>query len=590
LAKRFLNELRFPGMDSGIRNTIITRSHQSRHNREETLVQTKKESDSTKTIRLQQLQDVYRSLVEATDDSIYLVDRQCRYLYVNPRHCSRMNLQLSEMVGRYFQDFHSPQEASIFSRNVEEVFQKGLSFQWEHCSERDGLEYLRTFSPVRSGRSEEDIQSVCIVSKNVTDWKLAENLYSTLAEQSPIGLFIIQDGIYHWSNKRFQENTGFSAKDIIGLDSLSIVHPEDRKHVRSSALAMLRKELTFPYEYRIITKNGDILWYMGTVTPIGYKCKRAVLGSQMDISRQKQAEESLKQSEERSRLIIETIADAYYEVDLKGNLLFFNEAYMKLYGYKHEELLGHNYKQYVDKKNASIVFRAFNQVFKTGNPIKKLEWEIINKKGEHRQVELSVSLIRDAQGRPKGFQGIVADITERHRAEEAIRKQAFSDPLTGLSNRILFYDRLNMAIKKAKRAQKMVAVILLDLDHFKEINDRWGHAAGDSLLKEVAGRLTGLLRESDTAARHGGDEFSVVLPSLNRSDDALQVANRIISVFNKPFHFEHREYTVTSSLGIALFPDSGGDLDTLISKADKAMYQAKTLGRNRYCTYEELKK
>ena len=554
------------------------------------MTETKKERDSTQAIRLQQLQDVYRSLVEATDDSIYLVDRQCRYLYVNPRHCSRMNLQLSELVGRSYQDFHSPREASIFTTNVEEVFQKRSSFQCEHYSERDGLEYLRTFSPVRSGRGKREIQSVCVVSKNVNDWKLAENLYATLAEKSPIGLFIIQNKIFQWINKRFQDNIGFSAEEIIGSSSLSMVHPDDREHVRNSALAILHGNLTFPYEYRIIAKNGDILWYVGTVTTIEYKSKRAVLGSQMDISRQKQAEDALRQSEERSRSIIETIVDAYYEVDLRGSLLLFNEAFLQLYGYKQKEMQGLNYKRYVDKKNADIAFHAFHQVFKTGKPIKKLVWEIINKNGDDRQVELSVSLIRDAHGTPTGFRGIMSDITARHKAEEVIRKQAFSDPLTSLSNRILFYDRLNMAIKKAKRAQKMVAVMILDLDHFKEVNDQWGHAAGDMLLKEVADRLKALIRDTDTVARHGGDEFAVVLSSLNTPDDALLVVEKIVHAFHKPFHFEKRKHGVTTSIGIALFPDSGNDCDTLINKADKAMYLAKTLGRNRYCIYEESKK
>jgi diguanylate cyclase (GGDEF)-like protein/PAS domain S-box-containing protein len=574
-------------MDSGNRNIIITRSHQLRHNREGTLTQTKKERDSAQVIRLRQLQNVYRSLVEAADDSIYLVDRRCRYLYVNPKHCSRMNLRLPELVGRSYQNFHSPRETSIFTANVEEVFQKGSSIQCEHCSERDGLEYLRTFSPVWSGRGKKDIQSVCVVSKNITDWKLAENLYATLAEKSPIGLFIVQNRTFQWINKRFQENTGFSAEEIIGVSSLFMVHPDDREHVRKSALAMIHSELAFPYEYRIIARNGDVLWYMGTVTAIEYKSKPAVLGSQMDISRQKQAEDALRQSEERSRSIIETIVDAYYEVDLRGDLLLFNEAFLQLYGYKQEEMLGLNYKRYVDKKNADIAFHAFHQVFKTGKPIKKLEWEIINKNSEIRQVELSVSLTRDAFGTPTGFRGIMSDITARHKAEEIIRKQAFSDPLTSLSNRILFYDRLNMAIKKAKRAQKMVAVMILDLDHFKEVNDQWGHAAGDMLLKEVADRMKSLIRDTDTAARHGGDEFAIVLSSLNKPDDALLVVEKIVQAFHKPFHFEKRKYSVTSSIGIAMFPDSGDDCDTLINKADKAMYLAKTLGRNRCCTYEE---
>ena len=129
---------------------------------------------------------------------------------------------------------------------------------------------------------------------------------------------------------------------------------------------------------------------------------------------------------------------------------------------------------------------VFHQVFKTGHPTKKMEWEIIAKSGEKKQVELSVSLIRDANGKPAGFRGIISDITDRRKAEEMIRHQAFHDSLTGLANRILFYDRTHMAFNSAKRNGKMVAVIILDLDNFKEINDNKGHRVGDEVLKSVS--------------------------------------------------------------------------------------------------------
>lgn len=550
-------------------------------------MQNKRISDSKKTKEFHQMHDVYQKLVEATSDSIYLVDKKCRYLYVNPKHCSRIGLEPEELVGRYYSEFHSIEETKIFTENIEEVFRSGTSFQRQYCSHRDGGEFLRTFSPVRAASNNIEITAVSIISKNITEWKLAEHLYATLAEKSPIGIFIVQEKRFQWANQRFLDNTEYTAEEIMGADSLFMVHPDDREHVRRSARAMMRGESVFPYEYRVVTKKGHILWYMGTVTAIEYKYQMATLGCQMDISLQKRAEDALKQSEERSRTIIDSITDAYYEVDLKGNLLLCNKAFLELFETRHQEMIGIHYSSYVDQKNADIASRTFSQVFKTGKPISKMDWEIINRSGEIRQVELSVNLARDAQGAPKGFRGIVSDITARRKAEEAIRRQAFHDPLTNLANRILFNDRVNMAIKRAKRVHKTMALMVLDLDYFKDVNDRWGHAAGDLLLKEVARRLSAHVRNTDTVARQGGDEFSIALSSLNTDEEARQIAEKIMASFNRPFHLDAIDTCITASLGIAMYPGHGEDFDTLMKNADRAMYKAKNLGRNRYCFYKK---
>jgi diguanylate cyclase (GGDEF)-like protein/PAS domain S-box-containing protein len=552
------------------------------------MAEAKKQNRAAISPETRRIVDVCCSLVEATQDSIYVVDRRCRYLYINPHHQARLGVSPLHLTGKSYADYHSAEESNRFAQEVARVFETGASFQKEHHSERDGREFLQTFSPVMSTKAgNSKVTAVSVISKNITEWRLAEHLYTTLAEKSPIGIFIIQDQRFVWINRRFQDNTGYTARDILGADSLFMVHRDDREHVRQSALAMMRGEAVAPYEYRVVTKKGKILWYVGTVTSIEFKCRKATLGSQMDISQQKRAEDAVNQSEERSRSIVDNIADAYYEVDLRGNLLLFNEAYLKLFGYRRAEMLGLNFKRYVDKKHADIATRAFSQVFKTGKPVKKMEWEVLNKSGVPRQVELSVSLIRNAQGKAVGFRGIMSDITLRHKEEESIRNQAFHDHLTGLSNRILFYDRLNMAIKRAKRSHKWVGILMLDLDHFKDVNDRWGHAAGDALLKDVAERLLAIVRDTDTVARQGGDEFCIALPSLSSHHDMVQISEKIIEAFQRPFHLDAGTVIVTTSLGAALYPENGTDFSTLIQKADKAMYRAKNLGRNRYCFFEE---
>jgi diguanylate cyclase (GGDEF)-like protein/PAS domain S-box-containing protein len=531
------------------------------------------------TQELLKLLDIYRNMVEATSDSIYMVDCDCRYIYTNHRYCSRLGLPLKDIIGKTYGNFHSPEDTKSFAADVAEVFQKGLPLQREYISKRDGNEFLRTIYPIKHLTDTGEITAVSVIAKDITQLKRAEEFYTTLAEKSPIGVFIVQDGNIQWSNKKLQESMEYKADELINMPYSHLVHPNDREVLKSNSIAMLRGGISLPFEYRVITKAGEILWHVGSVASITYSGKKAILVSQMNINPQKQTEINLRQSEERYRAIINTIADAYYEVDLAGNTTMFNDAYLKLYEYSEKEMQGKNYRTYVDKEHADMAYWIFHQVFKTGQSTKKMEWEIIAKSGGKKQVELSVSLIRDANGKPAGFRGIISDITDRRKAEETIRHQAFHDPLTGLANRILFYDRAHMAFNSAKRNEKMVAVIILDLDNFKEINDNKGHRVGDEVLKSISERLSEMVRASDTVARYGGDEFTLIIPSLSSEENALIVAQKIVKAFNKPFHLD------TASIGVAIYPLHGRDIDTLMSKADNAMYRAKAMGRNRYCWY-----
>jgi diguanylate cyclase (GGDEF)-like protein/PAS domain S-box-containing protein len=186
-----------------------------------------------------------------------------------------------------------------------------------------------------------------------------------------------------------------------------------------------------------------------------------------------------------------------------------------------------------------------------------------------------------SRGREKVI-GMVRDITERMRAEETIRRLAYYDALTGLPNRVLFDDRLNRAMVQAHRHQSKIAVMLLDLDYFKDINDTLGHSVGDELLRSVGKRLTGLLRRNDTVSRMGGDEFFLLLPEIARVQDAAKIAQKVLKAFQEPFVLDGYELNITTSIGVAMYPDDGEDADTLLKNADIAMYQAKQKGRNNY--------
>jgi diguanylate cyclase (GGDEF)-like protein len=181
--------------------------------------------------------------------------------------------------------------------------------------------------------------------------------------------------------------------------------------------------------------------------------------------------------------------------------------------------------------------------------------------------------------------GVSQDITERKRQEEEARFLAYHDTLTGLPNRRLLDDRLRQAVFAAQRRDARVALMVIDLDQFKQVNDALGHRAGDSVLREVANRIAGCLRKADTLARHGGDEFVVVIPDVHQDGDCQVVAEKILRALVPPFHVDGRDFTIGASIGLSLYPVDAGDGEALLRNADAAMYRAKQLGRNNFRFY-----
>ena len=407
---------------------------------------------------------------------------------------------------------------------------------------------------------------------------LAENIMLNVG----VGIYIVQHGKFVYVNKLYQKITGYSDTKFIGTYSLDHIYPDDREMVREQAIKRLKGKSSDAYEYRFIRKNNEVMWVLEMVTSIVYKGERATLGSFLDITERKKMEEAVRQSEERYRNIMEGIEEGYYEVDLAGNLTFFNDSMCKSLGYSKEELMGMNNRQYTDQENAKRLFQAFNQVYRTGKPGRGFDHEIIRKDGTKRYVEGSIVLQKDSSGNPIGFRGIVRDITERKRTEQQLNHMATHDTLTGLPNRILFMDRLKMALAQAKRDNYKLAVMMLDLDHFKNVNDTLGHMVGDQLLKEISLRLTGRLRQNDTISRLGGDEFIILLPAIERVEDSIEVAEIILSSFQQPFTCDDNKITSSVSTGIAIYPDDCQDTDSLLKNADMAMYYVKAHGRNNY--------
>ena len=272
-----------------------------------------------------------------------------------------------------------------------------------------------------------------------------------------------------------------------------------------------------------------------------------------------------------------------YVKDTEGRYMHVNRRYLDLFGLTLQQILGRRDEDMFPRQMADEVVRNDRKVLESGRLV-QFEEQVPHEDGTHTYLSLKFPL-RDKYDRTYAVAGISTDITEHKRTEQRLTELAHYDELTGLPNRNYFMQHLAQHIEIARRHQHLLAVLFLDLDRFKNINDTLGHPYGDSLLQQVAERLSVLMRREDVVARLGGDEFVCLLPSVEHRDQVAQVAQKIISALSRPFDVEGHELSACCSIGISLYPDDGDDGDTLIKHADSAMYRAKDQGRNRYEYY-----
>ncbi len=284
----------------------------------------------------------------------------------------------------------------------------------------------------------------------------------------------------------------------------------------------------------------------------------------------------------RARAVLDAAVEGIVTINERGIVESFNPAAEQMFHYEASEVIGRNVKMLMPEPYASEHDGYVGRYMSSGHArlIGNRELIAVRKDGSRFPIEISLTEIR--VGKKRNFTGFVRDITERKLAEEHVRHLAHFDGLTDIPNRMFFYDRLGQAINLARRDRHKVALLYLDLDRFKNVNDSLGHDAGDELLKKVAARIRGVLRESDTVARVGGDEFAVILPSVAESGDAAEVVKKIIASLSRPFDLAgfSEPVRIGSSVGIAIYPSDGEDAGALVKAADSAMYNAKQVGNS----------
>ncbi len=372
---------------------------------------------------------------------------------------------------------------------------------------------------------------------------------------------------------------GIDGNDALGRPLASLMTYEDQAGHDAMLERVWRSGLPGPAaDWRVRTGDGRDLWIYSTVFPLMQGgAVRQVFCMDVDVTARKQLEMQLQLAAQ----VFEYSRDAIVLTDRERRIVAVNRAYAQVTGHTEQQMAGREFiSAQTGFDDAALCHQLWRDV--DGNGHWQGEVSLRRAGGDPFPGWLALTAIRDAQGRAVNYMGILADISDRKKAEAQTRHLAEHDFLTDLPNRVLLQDRLSLALLSARRHHAMLALLYIDLDHFKQVNDTLGHRTGDALLKEVAARLVHCVRGADTVSRHGGDEFLVLLADVGGSGQAAHVAGAILQALAQPCIVAGHVLPVTASIGISMYPNDGDNIDDLIARADVAMYHAKHSGRNSF--------
>jgi diguanylate cyclase (GGDEF)-like protein/PAS domain S-box-containing protein len=386
-------------------------------------------------------------------------------------------------------------------------------------------------------------------------------------------------------NKAWTKVTGQPAKEGEGYGWIAMLHPEDRKRAEDGFIASSDLEAFYCVQYRLRMVSGGYRWHMDIAIPrfdddgefMGY------VGNVIDIHERKLAEKEIELSNNRFGAAIQAISGVMWFTDANGNVIEEQPSWSQFTGQTFDEYKGKGWSNAVHPDDREHCHQMWAAALEHKRPL-QLEDRLRRADGEWRVVSVRAIPVFDEEGNVREWVGVSTDITERKEEERRVEHMATHDALTALPNRMLFEDRLNHLIRH--RTSKMHAVLFLDLDAFKAINDTQGHHVGDQLLQEIARRLAGVVRDGDTVARFGGDEFLVLVENLDAPEGAVIPAEHILAAVSEPVHLAQQTFTVHASIGISVYPRDGQEASPLMRHADVAMYEAKKFKGGAFRFYE----
>ena len=529
-------------------------------------------------------EEIFASVFHSCPDVIALLRPQDgRLITVNNTFTQQFGLSASQAVGRTSSELGLWLEQSSGPR-ILQMLQEGHLHNLESTfRRRDGSHFTGLISAQQV--TLDGNNTLVVALRDISELKdiqqrlsASEEKFAKAFHAYPDGMLItrLSDGHVLDVNEGFSQITGYSVDEAATHTTLQLGiwdDPQDR-------LRMIERVKTHgtarDFRAAIRTKHGNLRICEMSAQPIPIDGELCLLTIARDITEREQIQAYLQQA----ATVFESTAEGVMITDLQQRIIAVNRAFTSITGYSEVEALGRSPRLIASGKHDSAFYAAmWHSLSASGH----WQGEIWNqrKNGEVFPEWLTISAVRNSNHEITHFVGVFADISSLKHAQARLDHQAHHDPLTGLPNRILFEKRLHAAIDACTPEHAAGAVLFIDLDRFKHINDSLGHPVGDQLLKSIAERLLTRLRAIDTLARLGGDEFIILLPGQHHASEAEHVANHLLDCFSRPFKIDEQELFISASIGICRYPEDGQDVATLVKNADAAMYHSKARGRNR---------
>ncbi|PIW59505.1 EAL domain-containing protein [Shewanella sp. CG12_big_fil_rev_8_21_14_0_65_47_15] len=549
------------------------------------------ESERDEQIRLQD-DFLFRSQFNVGNIGIAITDVDQKWIKVNPRLCQMLKYSEDELLHMTWKQLTHPEDIEADVVKFELMLAGKLDnyeMDKRFIAKDDSVVY--THMTVACKRVNNSVLLVIAGYLDVTAQTLADREVLASREQLELVLSSSDLGVWDWDIRRDSIERNARSADMLGCDIdmlnadsrqwMDAIAAEDRPKVLHSIEAHLRGETAqHRMEYRLNTLNRGVRWILDTGKVVSRDTNHNALrmcGTYTDITEAKLIEESLK----LSALVYENSSEAMSVLDEKGVIITVNAAFTDITGYSESEVRGQHIRLLYCDLNGRDFYTSMNAEIREKGRWQGEMWQ--RRKGKEEYVIwLTINTINDKEGQPYRRVALFSDITDKKQNEHLIWKQANYDTLTGLPNRRMLLEYLGAEIRNSDRNRNHFALLFLDLDYFKEVNDTLGHAMGDLLLIETADRLKACVRDADVVARLGGDEFTIVLSAMADHKGIERVAENILRRIAEPYLLGEETAYISVSIGITLYPDDATSIEGLLKHADQAMYAAKDQGRNRF--------